>query len=86
MTRRIHAFDLTRLLSKAGHTHADSGTEWVPGFRVAQASPRTSRVHHDGPDEVAHLHQYAAVLRAAGYTVTPERPARKRPRLRVTHP
>lgn len=84
MTRRIVAADVTRQLTCAGHTYADGAATWRAGFRTAQASPRTVRIHHDGPDEAARLNEYADHLRASGYTVTTERPAGKRPRIRVT--
>lgn len=86
MTRRIPACRIADDLADAGHTDSARAPEWVPGFRAAQASPRTVRLWHDGPDEQQHLDLYVQVLRALGYYVTPERPAGKRPRLRITHP
>lgn len=86
MTSRIAAFHVADHLSNAGHTDSMRQPAWTPGYRTRQASPRTVRVWHDGPDEQRHLDQYAQVLRAAGYTVNAERPKRKRPTLRVTHP
>ncbi|MGS2592052.1 hypothetical protein [Streptomyces hebeiensis] len=86
MSRRTTAREVADAL--AGHGHADSvhRTAWTPGYRTQQASPRTVRCWHDGPDEQQHLDQYAAILRTAGYAVTPERPPGSRPRLRITHP
>jgi hypothetical protein len=86
MTRRVPAFEVTNTLAKAGHTDAVRQPAWKPGYRTQQASPRTTRVWHDGPDEQHHLDQYATVLRADGFTVTPERRPGRRPTLRVTHP
>lgn len=84
MTRRIYAYRISNDLTAADHTDSTHGPAWQPGCRAQQASPRTVRVWHDGPDEQQHLDQYARVLRAAGYTVIPERAKGKRPALRVT--
>jgi hypothetical protein len=85
MTRRITAYEIAQHLTRAGHTNALTGPVWRPGHRAQQASPRTVRVWHDGPDETQHLDQYAARLRLKGYTVIPERgTTRRRPALRVT--
>lgn len=84
MTRCIAAADLGRHLTRAGHNNSMTGPAWSPGFRVAQASPRTVRIHHDGPDEQYYLDQYAEVLRGLGYIVTAEKPAGRRPRIRAT--
>ncbi|MFJ6348631.1 hypothetical protein ACIQKB_04040 [Streptomyces sp. NPDC092046] len=85
MPSRIHAIDIARELAAAGHTNSEKGHTWTPGFRVSQASPRTVRIHHDGPDEHTHLDQYATALRNLGYTVTSERPRGRRPSIRATH-
>ncbi|MEU9400582.1 hypothetical protein [Streptomyces sp. NPDC048242] len=84
MHQRVFAAEVARALTARGHTNSITGPTWRPGHRAAQASPRTARIWHDGPDEAAHLDQYATALRTAGYTVTPERPAGKRPSLRIT--
>lgn len=81
---RVFAAEIARALTARGHTNSLTGPEWRPGHRVTQASPRTARLWHDGPDELQYLARYADALRAAGYTVTAERPARKRPSLRIT--
>ncbi|MEU8473730.1 hypothetical protein [Streptomyces hygroscopicus] len=86
MTSRIAAADVAEHLTTAGHTNAVRRRTWSPGYRATQASPRTVRLWHDGPDEPHHLEQYAKALRAVGYTVTPEHPEGERPRLRITHP
>jgi hypothetical protein len=86
MTRCIPAYGVSTTLTRAGHTDSTRSSAWTPGHRVQQASPRTIRVWHDGPDEQLHLDQYATALRAAGFTVIPERRRGKRPTLRVTHP
>ncbi|MFF4479484.1 hypothetical protein ACWDHW_13300 [Streptomyces melanosporofaciens] len=86
MTSRIAAAEVTRHLTARRHTNSTTGPIWRPGFRVGQASPRTVRLWHDGPDEAEHLDQYAQVLRAAGYTVISERAKTKRSALRITHP
>ncbi|MEC3995041.1 hypothetical protein VSR01_16470 [Actinacidiphila sp. DG2A-62] len=85
-TRRIRACDVAHDLTAAGHSDATRGPAWTPGHRAVQASPRTVRCWHDGPDEQAQLDLYAVALRTRGYTVTPERGKAKRPALRVTHP
>lgn len=85
MTSRIHANDIAHHLTAAGHTNGDARPAWAPGFRVAQASPRTVRIHHDGPDEQHHLDQYAQTLRSLSYIVTAEKPTGRRPRIRATH-
>jgi hypothetical protein len=85
-TRCITAHDVAAHLTNARHINAVRRSAWAPGFRVGQASPRTVRLWHDGPDEQPHLDLYAETLRAAGYTVIPERSAGKRPALRITHP
>ncbi|WP_051797707.1 hypothetical protein [Streptomyces sp. NRRL S-337] len=85
-TSCIRACDVAHDLTRAGHPDSTRGTAWRPGHRATQASPRTVRCWHDGPDEQAHLHQYAARLQARGYTVTLERRKGRRPALRVTHP
>lgn len=84
MHRRIAAANVAQALTARGHTNALTGPTWRPGHRAQQASPKTVRLWHDGPDETEHLDQYAASLRAAGYTVTAEQPAGKRPSLRIT--
>ncbi|MER7801217.1 hypothetical protein ABTX71_12890 [Streptomyces parvulus] len=80
----IAAAEIARKLTARGHTNSLTGPTWRPGHRATQASPKTVRIWHDGPDEQQHLDQYAEVLRAAGYTVTAERSANKRPRIKVT--
>ena len=84
MHQRVFAAEIARTLTAQGHTNSLTGPAWRPGHRSTQASPRTVRLWHDGPDEQDHLDQYAAALRTAGYTVTAERPAGKRPSLRIT--
>ncbi|MEU2730080.1 hypothetical protein ABZ650_20425 [Streptomyces griseoviridis] len=84
MHERVFASDITRTLTARRHPSSTTGPTWRPGHRVAQASPRTARLWHDGPDEPRHLDQYAGALRAAGYTVTPEHAAGRRPALRIT--
>ncbi|MFF8656783.1 hypothetical protein [Streptomyces huasconensis] len=84
MHQRIYAAEVARALTARGHANSLTGPTWRPGHRSTQASPRTARLWHDGPDEPAHLDQYAQALRAAGYTVTAEHPHASRPRLRVT--
>lgn len=86
MTSRIAAADIARHLTAAGHANSTTGSEWQPGYRAQQASPRTVRVWRDGPDEQQHLDQYGTALQAAGYTVTHERAAGRRPALRATQP
>ncbi|WP_439947208.1 hypothetical protein [Streptomyces sp. BBFR109] len=86
MTSRITAYMVGDALADAGHTDATRGPAWRRGYRAYQASPRTVRLWHDGPDEQDHLDRYAKTLRAIGYTVNSERKHRKRPALRVTHP
>lgn len=86
MTRCITACEATIHLRAAGHTDSTRGPAWTPGYRATQASLRTVRIWHDGPDEQRHLAQYTQTLRAAGFTVTAERQRGKRPRIRVTHP
>lgn len=86
MTRTLAAADIARILTAHHHNNATTGPTWAPGFRVQQASPRTTRIWHDGPDETEHLDQYTALLRTRGYTVTTERKAGTRPRIRVTEP
>lgn len=86
MTSRLPAFLVANDLAAAGHTNSTRGRSWRPGFRATQASPRTVRIWHDGPDEAQHLGQYVIVLRGLGYYVTAERPAGRRPRIRVTCP
>ena len=85
-TSRIPAAGVAQDLTRARHTDSTKGPAWRPGFRSTQASPRTVRLWHDGPDEQQHLDQYAIVLRSLGYHVTAERPRGLRPRLRITHP
>ncbi|GHA95335.1 hypothetical protein GCM10010330_56860 [Streptomyces tendae] len=82
---RVFASEVARKLTARGHINSTTGPAWRPGHRVSQASPKTARIWHDGPDEQAHLDQYATALRTAGYTVAAERPAGKRPSLRITH-
>lgn len=84
MHQRVFAADVARALTARGHTNSLTGPTWRPGHRATQASPKTARLWHDGPDEQQRLEQYASALRAAGYTVTAEHPAGKRPRLRIT--
>ncbi|MCQ8190174.1 hypothetical protein [Streptomyces rugosispiralis] len=86
MTSSIAAADVARHLTARRHTNFTTGPSWRPGFRATQASPRTVRIWHDGPDEAEHLDQYAQLLHAAGYTVISERAKTKRPALRITHP
>lgn len=87
MTSRIAAAEIARHLTNHRHTNATTGPVWQPGFRTVQASPRTVRCWHDGPDEADHLDQYANTLRTHGFTVIPERGTlRSRPALRITHP
>jgi len=86
MTSRTTAHEIAHILAEAGHTDATTGPAWTPGYRAVQASPRTVRIWHDGPGEQEHLGRYTETLRAAGYTVTAEQGAEKRPSLRVTHP
>lgn len=81
---RVFAADIARTLTARGHTNSLTGPAWRPGHRVQQASPTTARLWHDGDNEAAHLDQYATALRNAGYTVTAERAAGKRPSLRAT--
>ncbi|MEU9333169.1 hypothetical protein AB0D49_08385 [Streptomyces sp. NPDC048290] len=81
---RVVAAVIARTLTAQGHTNALTGPSWQPGHRATQASPTTARVWHDGPDETDHLDQYANALRAAGYTVTTERAAGRRPSLRIS--
>ncbi|GAQ52091.1 hypothetical protein [Streptomyces acidiscabies] len=81
---RIAAAEIARTLTARGHTNSLTGPAWRPGHRATQASPRTARIWHDGPNEADHLDQYADALRTAGYTVTAEHPAGKRPSLRIT--
>ncbi|WP_411130137.1 hypothetical protein [Streptomyces sp. x-19] len=85
-TSRTRACDVAHYLTAVGHPDSTRGPAWRPGHRATQASPRTVRCWHDGPDEQAYLDQYAAVLRTGGYTATLERAKGKRPALRVTHP
>ncbi|OLZ72605.1 hypothetical protein AVW11_03875 [Streptomyces amritsarensis] len=82
----MRATDVAGHLASSKHAHSEGGTTWQPGYRCRQDSPRTVRVLHDGHDEASHLAAYAEDLKARGYTVTPERPTGRRPRLRVTHP
>lgn len=84
MHHNITAAEIARALTARGHTNTLTGPAWRPGHRATQASPHTVRLWHDGPDETAHLDQYAGALRTAGYTVTVEQPAGKRPRLRIS--
>lgn len=84
MHHRIAATEVARGLTARRHTNSLTGPEWRPGHRATQASPTTVRIWHDGPDEQQHLDRYATALRAAGYTVTAEQSARKRPSLRVS--
>ncbi|MFF2852632.1 hypothetical protein ACFVT5_41025 [Streptomyces sp. NPDC058001] len=81
---RIAAAEVARTLTARGHTNSLTGPAWRPGHRATQASPTTARVWHDGPDEADHLDQYTAALGTAGYTVTTERAASRRPSLRIT--
>ncbi|MGW1015620.1 hypothetical protein [Streptomyces niveus] len=81
---RVFAADIARTLTARGHNNSQAGPTWRPGHRATQASPTTARIWHDGHDEAEHLDQYATALANAGYTVTPERAAGKRPSLRIT--
>ncbi|WP_416975634.1 hypothetical protein [Streptomyces sp. 4F14] len=81
---RIAAAEIARTLTVQGHANSLTGAAWRPGHRATQASPRTVRLWHDGPDEADHLNRYADALRKAGYTATVERTATKRPSLRIT--
>lgn len=81
---RVFAADIARTLTARGHTNSLVGPAWRPGHRTTQASPSTVRLWHDGHDEHDHLDQYATALGGAGYTVTAERAADKRPSLRIT--
>lgn len=82
---RITAAEIARTLTARGHTNSTTGPVWRPGHRATQASPKTVRLWHDGPDELEHLARYADALRASGWTVTLEHPAGKRPALRITY-
>ncbi|MEU5624253.1 hypothetical protein [Streptomyces tendae] len=82
---RVLAAEIARTLTARGHTNSTAGPAWQPGHRATQASPKTVRLWHDGPDEQPHLDQYVTALRGAGYTVTTERRAGKRPSLRITY-
>lgn len=82
---RIRAAEIARSLTARGHTNSLTGLVWRAGHRATQASPKSVRLWHDGPDEPDHLDRYAVALRTAGYTVTVERPVGKRPSLRITH-
>lgn len=84
MTATHSASDVIRRLKAARHTHAETGPAWQPGFRAGQASPRTVRIWHDGPNEAVFLQQYADTLSRHGYHTTLERRTGKRPALRVT--
>ncbi|SFY52084.1 hypothetical protein [Streptomyces sp. F-1] len=84
MHQRVTAAEIARTLTTRGHANSLTGPTWRPGHRVTQASPKTARLWHDGPDETDHLDQYAAALQTAGYTVSFERAAGKRPALRIT--
>jgi hypothetical protein len=86
MTSCLPAFLVADTLRDAGHTDSTKGLAWRPGYRVTQASPRTVRLWHDGPNEQDHLDQYARVLRCKGYYVTMEKPKGKRPRVKVSRP
>ncbi|MFJ6566250.1 hypothetical protein ACIQNU_02430 [Streptomyces sp. NPDC091292] len=81
---RVAAAEIALALTARGHNNSLTGPAWQPGHRATQASPTTVRAFHDGPDEAAQLSRYAAVLKVAGYTVTIERPAGKRPSIRIT--
>lgn len=84
MHQRVFAAEVARALTARRYPNSLTGPVWRPGHRATQASPRTVRLWHDGPDEQDHLDRYAQALQAAGYTVTAERPSGKRPRLRIT--
>ncbi|MFF2383703.1 hypothetical protein [Streptomyces sp. NPDC058108] len=84
MHHNLPAIEIARALAAGTHTDATRGTAWRPGYRAVQASPATVRLWHDGPDETDHLDQYTETLRTAGYTATVERPAGKRPSLRIS--
>jgi hypothetical protein len=87
VTSTITAAEIARHLTNHGHTNTTTGPAWQPGYRPVQASPRTIRIWHDGPDETHHLDQYTETLRAAGYTVTAEPGTdSRRPTLRITRP
>ncbi|KIF02220.1 hypothetical protein PL81_31115 [Streptomyces sp. RSD-27] len=86
MTSTHAGSEVIRHLKAARHTHSETGPAWQPGFRVSQASPRTVRIHHDGPDEATHLQQYADTLSIHGYYTTLEHRRGKRPALRITRP
>lgn len=87
MTSTIAAAQVAHDLTTGRHPNATTGPVWQPGFRAVQASPRTVRLWHDGPDELDHLKLYAGRLREKGYTVIPEKgTTRRRPALRITHP
>ncbi|MET9099975.1 hypothetical protein [Streptomyces antibioticus] len=85
-TSCLPAYLVADHLRHTGHTDSTKGPCWRPGYRVTQASPRTVRLWHDGPDEQEHLDQYARVLRRKGYYVTVETPRGKRPAVKVTRP
>lgn len=85
-TRRLPAYRVADDLREAGHPDATRGPAWRPGHRVTQASPKTVRLWHDGPDEQERLDQYVGVLRALGYYTTLEQPSGLRPRIRITQP
>lgn len=84
MHRQVPAAEVAHTLTTHGHPDATTRPTWQPGHRATQASPRTVRLWHDGPNEQQHLDQYTATLRTTGHTVTAEQPAGKRPRLRIT--
>lgn len=87
MTSTITAAEIATELADHGHTNATAGPAWQPGYRTHQASPRTIRCWHDGPDETDHLGKYTETLRSLGYTVTPEPGTdSRRPTLRITRP
>jgi hypothetical protein len=87
LTSTITAAEIAADLTTHHHANATTGPAWQPGYRTHQASPRTVRLWHDGPDEADHLDQYTETLRAVGYTVIPEPGTdSRRPTLRITRP
>lgn len=86
MTSAHPASDVIRRLKAARHVHSETGPVWRPGFRAGQASPRTVRVWHDGPDEADYLQRYADTLSRHGYYTTLEHRRGKRPALRIIRP
>lgn len=79
MHQRVFAAEVARALTARGHTNSLTGRAWRPGHRATQASPKTVRLWHDGPDEQNHLDRYAQALRPPDTPSPPStrpRPAR----------